>query len=157
MRRKRNTNVSSYFKKMFHKDSWKCKTSIYVLMESNRLGPFDNKQPFLIALCFISEFCFRRLFKSSFIFSLAPHFLYPFSRVANMGSIYMTVSISFERYLAVCQRHLGDRKQWYYVIPVTIFAIAVNIPKFWIFQLEHCDGDISVKTSSLVKSLSFIE
>ena len=69
----------------------------------------------------------------------------------------MTVSISLERYLAVCQQHLGDRKQWYYVIPVTIFAIAVNVPKFWIFQLEHCDGDTSVKTSSLVKSLSFIE
>jgi len=82
-------------------------------------------------------------FKSD-VYTLAfPHFIYPFANIGMCGTIFMTVAISIERFLGICYPlHLPphNRKSWFYIIPVTILAIIVNIPKFleseviWYFE-----------------------
>merc|ERR1712223_2291972 len=69
-----------------------------------------------------------------------PHFLYPLLQIAVTASIYMTVAIATERYIAVhypidysqainspeaCKRRLLK-----YVIPVIFISTLLNIPKF---------------------------
>ena len=70
---------------------------------------------------------------------LYAYFLYPFTAVSLTGSIYMTMAITIERFLAVCRPHYYRdvntrispvKKVLMYAIPVSTFAIIVNIPKF---------------------------
>ena len=69
-------------------------------------------------------------------YKLFPYFLYPVPNIAMSGTIYMTVSISLERYLSLCHLELKNRKIWHYLIPVILLAIAVNIPKFLEYQTK---------------------
>jgi len=62
-----------------------------------------------------------------------PHFIYPFANIGLCGTIFMTLGISIERFLGICYPlHLPphNRKSWFYILPVTILSILVNIPKF---------------------------
>ncbi|QQP49032.1 Uncharacterized protein FKW44_009544 [Caligus rogercresseyi] len=78
---------------------------------------------------------------------LFPYFLYPVLSIAMTASVFMTVGIALERYIAVhypidysqainspeaCKRRLLK-----YVIPVTLLSIVFNIPK--IFEAEVYD------------------
>ena len=71
--------------------------------------------------------------------SLYAYFLYPFTAIALTGSIYMTMAITIERFMAVCHPHYYRdlntrvtplRRVLMYALPVTTFAVTVNIPKF---------------------------
>ena len=73
---------------------------------------------------------------------LFPKFLYPFQRIMFCSSIFMTVSISLERYIAVTdpiRLHLEVRNDkdaqvkrfLKYLVPVFVFSIIANIPKFF--------------------------
>ena len=68
---------------------------------------------------------------------LYPHIIHPFTHIAATGVIFMTVAITIERYLGLCHPFLPptSRKAWYYVLPVVIFSVAMNIPKF--LEIEH--------------------
>ena len=68
---------------------------------------------------------------------LYPHIIHPFTHIAATGVIYMTVAITIERYLGLCHPFLPptSRKAWFYVLPVAIIAVAMNIPKF--LEVEH--------------------
>ena len=68
---------------------------------------------------------------------LYPHIIHPFTHIAATGVIFMTVAITIERYLGLCHPFLPptSRKAWYYVLPVVIISVAMNIPKF--LEIEH--------------------
>merc|ERR1712106_456289 len=62
-----------------------------------------------------------------------PHFFYPFANIGMCGTIFTTVAISMERFLGICYPlHLPphNRKSWFYILPATLLAILVNVPKF---------------------------
>merc|ERR1712154_154564 len=67
------------------------------------------------------------------------YLLYPMSAVSFCASIYMTLAVTVERYIAVCRPHQfrtisqtmsQTRRILVYIIPVTAISFALNIPKF---------------------------
>lgn len=86
---------------------------------------------------------------------LFPHLLYPLQNITMVGSIYTTVVVALERYVAVSKpfnvylENTGDghilrwRKLSQYVGPVVAFSVFFNIPTFFEFQVvsgTECDG-----------------
>ena len=65
---------------------------------------------------------------------LFPYFLHPFTHIAMAGTIFMTLAISFERYLGLCQPLMNphNRKAWFYILPVVVIAVTLNVPKFFV-------------------------
>eukprot|EP00095_Tigriopus_kingsejongensis_P005175 maker-scaffold237_size242172-snap-gene-1.31 protein:Tk05175 transcript:maker-scaffold237_size242172-snap-gene-1.31-mRNA-1 annotation:"fmrfamide receptor" len=58
----------------------------------------------------------------------------PFAQIGLMGSTYCTVALALERFLAVCypflpRRHVYSTRT--FVIPVVVFTILYNVPKFF--------------------------
>ena len=87
---------------------------------------------------------------------LYPHIIHPFTHIAATGVIYMTVAITIERYLGLCHPFLPptSRKAWFYVLPVAIIAVAMNIPKF--LEIEHNWEDITSRdTNETVEVISY--
>ena len=68
---------------------------------------------------------------------LYPHIIHPFTHIAATGVIFMTVAITIERYLGLCHPFLPptSRKAWFYVLPVVIISVAMNVPKF--MEVKH--------------------
>ena len=76
-----------------------------------------------------------------FITLLVPHFLYPMESVSLTGSIFMTIGIAHERYVAIKSpimhrqnmRSNGARRKRLakYVIFVVFCSFAINVPKFF--------------------------
>ena len=61
--------------------------------------------------------------------------IYPFATTAYMGSLYMIVLLSFERYMAVRQkRQLTIKRTLVYIVSVTLFSILYNVPRFWTLE-----------------------
>ena len=84
---------------------------------------------------------------------LFPFLLFPLNYIAMTGSIFMTVCVAIERYIAVSHplyyhkilqdttTHRG--RLLAYLIPVTILAVLFNIPKFFEIQVvEDEEGNI---------------
>ena len=62
---------------------------------------------------------------------MVSYITYPLLNIGLVGSIYMTMAISIERYLGVCHPQITEReKARLYILPVLIFTIIFNIPKF---------------------------
>ena len=80
-------------------------------------------------------------FESAIHTILYPYFLYPLNAIALSGSIYMTVAVAIERYIAVYHpldynRVVQDstshfRRLLCYLLPVIVFSVVFNIPKFF--------------------------
>ena len=71
---------------------------------------------------------------------------FTFGDMAYMGSLYMIVLLSYERYVAVYQkRELTMKRTVLYIVFVTIFSILYNLPKFWLYVLKT-DEDGNAKT-----------
>ena len=77
---------------------------------------------------------------------LFPHVLYPFNQIAITGSIFMTVAIAWERYIAVHypldynqamnDEHAMRKRVLKYVAPVSFLALAFNVVKFFEARLS---------------------
>jgi hypothetical protein len=69
---------------------------------------------------------------------LFPYFLHPFTHIAMAGTIFMTLAISIERYFGLCHPLLSphSRKAWFYIVPVVVVSVALNIPKFFEIQIN---------------------
>ena len=71
---------------------------------------------------------------------IAPVML-PLSEIGSTGSIYFTMAISIERYFVIC-RPLYHRvhafKSKTYIIPILLFTIVYNIPRFFELQTDYC-------------------
>lgn len=72
----------------------------------------------------------------------------PLAQIGMTGSIYFTMAITVERYLTVCHPFYKHSHNWpsrYYIIPITIFCLIYNFPRF--FEMEtkwepHFDIDL---------------
>lgn len=79
------------------------------------------------------------------------YFLYPFTTISYTGSVYMTTAITIERYIAVCKplryrefiAELSPNvRTMIYVIPVTIFSVLLNLPKFFEIEVAYYNGTL---------------
>ena len=94
----------------------------YLYFSDNQCGPIPQYM-------FLHEYAFYRL-------------LYPLQAIVMMASIYATVIVAFERYVAVSRpisTYIQDgsegwRKTFNYIFPMILFAVAFNFPKFF----EYC-------------------
>eukprot|EP00090_Calanus_glacialis_P018966 TRINITY_DN29289_c0_g1_i1.p1 TRINITY_DN29289_c0_g1~~TRINITY_DN29289_c0_g1_i1.p1 ORF type:complete len:381 (-),score=37.07 TRINITY_DN29289_c0_g1_i1:225-1367(-) len=68
-----------------------------------------------------------------------PYIIYPITNIGLCGTIFMTMAISIERFLGICYPlHLPphNRKSWFYILPVLVLSIVVNVPKFFEAEID---------------------
>ena len=71
---------------------------------------------------------------------------YPVGIVAQTGSVYLTVTVTIERYVAVCHPLKARSICTYgraklYVLAAALFSILYNLPRFWEITykvIEYC-------------------
>ena len=69
-------------------------------------------------------------------------FLYGLTHVSKVGSVFTTLAVSLERYFAVCRPLWIRIRRCHpalYIVLVTVFAFAFNIPKFLEFEVRNVD------------------
>lgn len=74
-------------------------------------------------------------------------FLYGLTHVSKVGSVFTTLAVSLERYFAVCRPlwiRIRRMHPALYIVLVTVFAFAFNVPKFLEFEVRY-----SVNASNL--------
>ena len=83
---------------------------------------------------------------------------YPIGHMAYTGSIYMTVLLSFERYVAVCKKKLITvKKTISFMICVTLFAICFDLPKFGVYKYAKTEDGVTIgKTTELICNNIFV-
>lgn len=80
----------------------------------------------------------------NYYFIVYPHILpvvYPIGMVAQTASVYLTMTVSLERFVAVCHPLRARSLCTYgrariYVIVISIFSVLYNLPKLWEAQLQ---------------------
>ena len=81
---------------------------------------------------------------------------HPFGNMAYIGSMYMIVLLSYERYKAVHQsRQLTFKRTMVHIASVILFAIFYNLPTFWAYELVTENGIAKTKMSELACNLTF--
>eukprot|EP00090_Calanus_glacialis_P040751 TRINITY_DN71250_c0_g1_i1.p1 TRINITY_DN71250_c0_g1~~TRINITY_DN71250_c0_g1_i1.p1 ORF type:complete len:343 (-),score=33.78 TRINITY_DN71250_c0_g1_i1:217-1119(-) len=87
------------------------------------------------------------------------------SAVAFCASIYMTLAVTVERYIAVCRPHQyrnisqtmsNTKRLLVYIVPVTVLSFALNIPKFMEVTLTQNNGTNEVDPSQTRRDPTFI-
>ena len=108
------------------------------------LACFDN---LYISIMLISNLNSKFAMDSDLIKYLTPYFLFPFKMISTYGTIFMTVAISIERYIGIHYSCIEKRKSWFYIIPVILISVTLNVPTFFekqVIQSEE-DGKIIIK------------
>ncbi|XP_040563468.1 FMRFamide receptor [Lepeophtheirus salmonis] len=82
---------------------------------------------------------------------LYPHFIYPSQMISLTGSVFLIISISFERYISVhhpldYNQAMNDcsatyRRLWKFLIPAIIFSFMFNLPKFFETRVISIPGN----------------
>ena len=105
------------------------------------------------------------MYEVTLYFQLYVYVLYPMSAVAFCASIYMTLAVTVERYIAVCRPHqyrtisltmTNTKRLLVYIIPVTLLSFALNIPKFMEVTVTQNNGTNEVDASQTRKDPTFI-
>ena len=101
------------------------------------------------------------LFDRTYLIMLLPHFTYPAVHIASTASTVMTVSLAYERYLAVqdpivysqkLRRASAQRRRLaMHVLPVLLFAILFNLPTFWCVE-NCCDEACNAASKEIPKN-----
>ena len=101
---------------------------------------------------------------SAFLTLLFPHFLYPLGSISMTGSIYMTIVVGIERYIAVHEptRRVPSqltmvakgscnhtKRLLKYVVPTTIFCLLFNLPKFLESKLVSENKEVYIEVTEL--------
>ncbi|XP_013773577.1 FMRFamide receptor-like [Limulus polyphemus] len=93
---------------------------------------------------------------TNIIFPVIVPVVYPLGLMAQTGSVWVTVIVTVERYIAVChplkaRAFCTKRRAFLYITGVTIFAFCYNIPRF--YELE-CISIIDPVTNSTVYNVA---
>ena len=73
--------------------------------------------------------------------------MYPVSKIAMCGSIYMTVAISAHRFVCIVRNpSFLQKKSWIFNFPVLIFSILINIPTFLNYELKYKENNSTGET-----------
>ena len=121
------------------------------------LATFD----ILFILCSVPVFCIDTVWLEWFedseaFYHIVIDILYPMTCVTHDASIFITVALTVERYLAVqkpfCYRAINLENSVYrrltlYVLPVVVIAIALNVPKFM-------EMTVSVENDTVIAEMS---
>ncbi|XP_069988013.1 FMRFamide receptor [Penaeus vannamei] len=98
----------------------------------------------LFGLPEISEYTYTMVWYTSGVYQRVTPFVYPLGLIAQTGSVYLTVTVTVERYVAVCRplraRSLctyGRAKM--YVLCVVLFSVLYNLPRFWEVTYKVCE------------------
>jgi len=91
---------------------------------------------------------------------LFPYFLYPLHNILLTCSIFMTISISIERYLAIFHPFVNQKRKCissliFHIIPVIILAVLINIPKFLESKVVFEDQTSWIDITDLRKSFEY--
>ena len=81
--------------------------------------------------------------------SLVGSVAYPLLNLGVSGSIYMTVSISIERYLGICYPNCTYRRNaWVFIAPVLMISITYNIPKLFERKFYFYNGSLIAESQA---------
>ena len=81
---------------------------------------------------------------------------YPIGNISYMGSLYLTILLSFERYMAVCHRiNITKRKTLKYIVYVFLFVLIFCLPTFGIWKWEYDNGILKAKPTNLLYNKTF--
>ena len=97
---------------------------------------------------------------------LFPYLLYPLNAISMMGSIYMTMAVGLERYIAVYHPieysmvandvSSHTKRLIKYVAPITLFSIFFNIPKFFESQVVYENEEVFMEVTELRMSNQYV-
>ena len=97
---------------------------------------------------------------------LFPYLLYPLNAMSMMGSIYMTMAVGLERYIAVYHpieysmvandASSHSKRLVKYVAPITLFAVTFNIPKMLEIQMASKNGKVFLEPTDLRISDAYV-
>ncbi|GLV43776.1 FMRFamide Receptor [Carabus blaptoides fortunei] len=79
----------------------------------------------------------------TYYYNIYPHMvpiLYPIATIAQTASVYLTMTVTLERFVAVCHPLRARSLCTYgrariYVLAIAVFAILYNLPRFW--EMSH--------------------
>ncbi|KAF6215133.1 hypothetical protein GE061_009883 [Apolygus lucorum] len=109
----------------------------------------------LHTLQFLGELVFRyetptTCYVNKFIWAYVLYWLFPIGFTAQMASVYLTLLIAFERYLAVChpfdfQEVLTQSRAYKSAAAVVFFSILYNLSRFWEREVRpiYSNGNIT--------------
>ena len=82
---------------------------------------------------------------------------FPVGTMVYTASIYLTVLLSVERYLAICRKKvIAIKKTKFYIIYVILFAICMGLPLLWVYKYEETkDGDTYLALTELACNKTF--
>ena len=139
-----------------------CCTLIFVCNRHTRRKLFYN---LLFALaCFdnvcIASFGMRLAYESLSVepvLTLVKDIFNIFEDIGLVGSIYMTMSISFERYLGICHPEVKWRRNaWVYLVPVIAISVGISIPEVLNLRFYFLREDIFLAHDFLLDPVVFI-
>ncbi|XP_013776911.2 FMRFamide receptor-like, partial [Limulus polyphemus] len=96
------------------------------------------------------------------IFPFIVPVVYPLALIAQTGSVWMTVVVTIERYVAVCHPFKAKslftyKRSRFYNIIITVIAVCYNIPRFWEVQRIEIWDPLTNSTVYHIQPSSFRE
>ncbi|KAK7087045.1 G-protein coupled receptor activity protein [Halocaridina rubra] len=120
----------------------------------------------MFAIPEITEFTGTLAWYSNGVYQRVTPVVYALGLTAQTGSVYLTVTVTMERYVAVC-RPLRARslctygRAKIYVVAVALFSVLYNLPRFWEVTYQECimpdDRFVIVVPSSLRQNPFYIQ
>jgi len=113
----------------------------------------------LYIICAVTLFSVPHIFpnvSSSYQYKVIVTWFLPFAHVALTGSIYLTLSITLERYTTVCHPFFKYQYKWtakYYLAPIMMFTLLYNIPKFFELKVGILDEEYERYNSTLFQNV----
>jgi hypothetical protein len=102
--------------------------------------------------------------KFSALFKVFPHLVivtYPLALITQTVSVYLTLTVTLERFVAVCYplqaRSLCTRgRARQYIFLIIVFSILYNLPRFWEVQLVELTYESKYNTTLYKVSMTHL-